>query len=259
MRTRLQEDPGSHREIEKLTKVADKLTPFEEMLYQLSRAPEDADYPDRCAEVAQSMEAIGHENGGGKLASAARFWQAFALAEAGRRDKALVVLPNALTTPVELPYDFMGNLLRIRLLAENDQAAVAMTSALRLRSSYPRWFLDSPATGVQPLVLIVVCRAGQAWLSKYETSSSEATTEIQNKLQAIRRELSHGSRSPELYVLHPAVPALFDGLPPITREISDHEHEAATPEVEAPSDHVESAEEMSESDTQPADDSLREP
>ena len=152
--------------------------------------------------------AVARESQDAEVASAAQLWQAFALEQAGKRDRALEVLPDALAKPEHLPYDLMSRLLRIRLVAESGQYAASVSLLSRAETSLKNWMGNQhqERNNARRLIGLVQHRILQAWILKLRgTTHPEAADNLAPLVEKIERSFAE-VRSPNLYCMASAVP-----------------------------------------------------
>ncbi len=152
--------------------------------------------------------AIARESSDAKLAAAAQLWQAFALDKAGRRGRALEVLPDALAAPKNLPYDFMSRLLRCRLVAEagSQPAAVAMLG--QMEPPLKDWAGNPDHNKARRLVDLLQYRIVQQWQKRLKTATQpEAAAALEPLLKRTEKSFAE-VKTPNLYYMSTAVPLL---------------------------------------------------
>ncbi len=117
----------------------DLLEPFVKLFALIAAEPEDEGAGRKIEEAALAL-AFARESDDPVISSGALLWQSFALKLAGRRERALVALPEALTEVKPGTYDFYCRLLRCRLLAEEGHYAASMALLLQIGGSIEKWY-----------------------------------------------------------------------------------------------------------------------
>lgn len=117
----------------------DLVEPFARLLTVISADRDPAAAGDEIEEAALDL-ALARESDDPVISSGALLWQSFALMLAGRRDRALVALPEALAEVKPETYDFYCRLLRCRLLADEHQYAASMALLLQIGGSIEKWY-----------------------------------------------------------------------------------------------------------------------
>lgn len=243
----------------RLTDAAETLEPFAVLLQALTSrddADEDA-FRSACLTAARSL-LIARESPQTDVAAAALLWQAFAYELGGRRDRALVTLPDALARPEGLPHDFLARLLRCRILADAGQYTAASVLTVYIsRIKCDIWFRTGSATAREAarLTSALQHRIGRAWLEALKTGE----TEVADLLAETLREFREDAAVDGFYLLTPAVPIVITAPEPEEAEPVDVEpagaptttepEEAPAPVIEDDGDEAaDSEDEASESD-----------
>ncbi|MEP0844715.1 MAG: hypothetical protein HRF43_18610 [Phycisphaerae bacterium] len=184
-----------------------------------------------------------------QVASAAILWQAMAWEQAGRRERALATLPEALAKP-DSSFDFLSRLLRCRLLSDAGQHGAALALAVRIAADTRDWFPqeDKPDLAARNrLVGLLQLKIGQGWAAALKLGTRPSDAELLGGvLEAVRKDLSaDGRNSAEVYVLERAVPILVP-RPAVAepgRNPSDTRSAPGEPPTSAPGERDESPEE----------------
>jgi hypothetical protein len=213
------DEEGKERRRE-LRSAASTLEAFAKLFAACSDRREGTDYKQACEDAAVGL-AKPRESEKPQVAAAALLWQAFAWDCAGKSDRALSTLPDALTTPERLPYDFAARLLRCRILIDTGQSAAVIALTMRMQPLCEEWFPQQDKDGVaarQRLVAAVQWKATQAWLKV--TASAPAAARLEKTLASAREPLSGDGDRPAVYHLESAVPILVEtpALPPAHRD-----------------------------------------
>ena len=209
-----------------LAKAADVLKSFADLLAEAATPADTEAGRSAWVEVAVGLSAT-RESGQESVAAAALLWQSFAWEQAGRRDRALESLPDALATPQRLPYDFFCRLLRCRILADGGQHTAALVLSTKILEASRRWFAKPPRPILEArlrLVALLQCRLSRVWMDRFgaaadETGSADA---LRAALARRYRELfGNGQETVEVYCLEAAIPMLPEAratgpLPPTT-------------------------------------------
>lgn len=191
--------------IRRLTTDAGLLKGFAEVMRGLSGELSDQQW----SELARGLSAA-RESETSRIAAAAVVWQAIAWNEAGRRERALAVLPDALTRPTE-PFEFVARLLRCRLLSDAGMHAGAMVLATRIGTSCDEWFGNDNRSQIaarKRLAGVVQWSIGRAWEASLKTATRPSGDEAMKELLAtIRKDhFADTARKPQVYMLEYAVP-----------------------------------------------------
>lgn len=167
-----------------------------------------------CREAAMRMAEL-REHRDAAVAASALLWQAMAWELAGRRDRALTSLPEALEKPQQLPYDFLARLLRCRMLADAGQHAAAAALTIRIRQECDDWFGSRKKDAARRLAALVQCRITQQWVSRISPTSQPASDQLMSMLTALQTEFLAEGAIPDLYQLDKMIPLLISA-PKIT-------------------------------------------
>lgn len=157
---------GLTPEERKLETVASQLNPFVIVMATATGSPnmskQKADRNAAALALARLREVDNPD-----LAACALMWQAFVWNLAGRDGRSTVTLPNATVPPQHLSYDFLCRLIRLQILADNDQFAAALAMAGKVRANCEEWFpKDSPekVRSRERLAALVQCSVGNQWM-----------------------------------------------------------------------------------------------
>jgi hypothetical protein len=203
--------PGKrHSELER---TADTLAAFIDLFAVAGVPAGDAKAKSAFADAALGLS-VARESDDPDLSACALLWQSFAWDCAGRRERSLASLPNALNRPDQASFDFLGRLLRCRLTAEDGRRTAAFALLIRVRGLCNPWF-DQESTEAlaarRRLVAALQYRVGQACLEQSAASGSPAVTaDIKTMLGDLRGLLVDRGRCGEVYVLPRAVPILAE-------------------------------------------------
>ncbi|GMU24751.1 MAG: hypothetical protein AMXMBFR13_48230 [Phycisphaerae bacterium] len=237
---------GERIERRRLVSAADTLEAFA-LLFAAVDANGDAEARhDAWSDAALELSEV-RESANTVLASAANLWQTLAWEFAGRRERALAALPDALARPEHRQYDFMKRLLRCRLLGDDGQFMAAQTLAIRIRAMCAEWFDDrSEVRAREQLVTLLALRNGRLWVDKLRAGSRPSDSELlQPMLDRLAGKLTAGDAEvTPIYHLEQAIPILVQppAIPasgtPATTEPSERPatEPESTIEEPAPSD-----------------------
>lgn len=169
------------------------------------------------------------------VASAATLWQALAWHLAGRSERALATLPDALARPDQAGFDFLSRLLRCRVLAESDQPAGAMALLIRIRAQCDNWFTREKAVGIaarQRLAGVLQLRLAEEWAGRLRTTTQPANADLlTGPLAQVRKELApEGGKLPVVYHLEQAVPVL--AKPPAAKPAASAPASSSAPSLD---------------------------
>jgi hypothetical protein len=196
-----------------LDRVADALEPFGK-LFAAAGLSSDAEKRKAAFANAALDLAVARESEMQDLSACALLWQSFAWQCAGRRERAMVSLPNALTAPEQPSFDFLGRLLRCRLTAEEGQRAAAFALLIRVRGMCDQWFFEESAEAIaarRRLAALLQYRIGQSWLDKLKASGSQGAIEdLQAMLDGLREALADKDGCGPVYIPDQAVPILIE-------------------------------------------------
>ncbi len=191
----------------KLRVIAGTLEGFAKVFAAVAAAPKDGKC-EACAGAAIGLAAA-RESDKPAVASAALLWQSYAWELAGRQERALTSLPEALQRPVQMPWDFFSRLLRLRILADSGQPEVAMTLAIRIQTLCDQWFAGEPAEAIaarKRLVSVVQYRIALAWRERLKNKGS-AKAELEELISRIRKDLADADGA-AVFTLAPPIPHL---------------------------------------------------
>jgi len=153
------------------------------------------------------------------LASCALLWQSFAWEQAGRRERALVSLPDALTKPEHPPYDFMSRLLRCRLVADAGQRPAAAALLIRMGAISKEWFPRTAPDELESrrrLIILLQYQVCLAWRQELLKTGPSVPGPLDELLAEARETLSAADR-PAAYRLDAVIPILVEP-PAVTRK-----------------------------------------
>lgn len=191
-----------------LRQSATALEAFAKMLLAISTESDDS--KQACEDAAVNL-ATARESENELVAAAALLWQAYAWDRAGKTERALTTLPDALTPPQRLPFDFMSRLLRCRMLAETKEWAAAVSLLMRMRTLTEEWFGQEDNAGRRSrrrLIGLLQHEITQEWLAQLKTK--DAAERIRKTLSKISEELSSEDGRMAVYHLETAVPVLVE-------------------------------------------------
>lgn len=152
--------------------------------------------------------AVARESQDSEVAAAAQLWQAFALVQAGKRDRALEVLPDALAKPEHLPYDLMSRLLRMRLAADAGEYAAAVSLLSRMEANLKNWMgnQNQERNNARRLVELLQHRVLEAWMERLRTTTHpEAAADLAAIAARIERSFTE-VKAPNIYYMATTVP-----------------------------------------------------
>lgn len=204
-------DEADKERRQELRVAADVLAGFTSIFELPSRSGEGEEFRKACSEAALEL-ASARESDDPAIAAAALLWQSFAWELAGRRDRALATLPDAMARPREGSYDFLARLLRCRLVAANGEHAAAIGLLIRVRALCEKWFASEGAESIsarQRLTMLEQLRVTSAWLDKLRGSRPG----VVEPLEKMRDELAGrlGEQNPRpVYLLPMAVPQIVE-------------------------------------------------
>jgi hypothetical protein len=213
------EDNDRRRELQT---TASTLEAFAKLLAACSGKTDSPEYRQACADAAVGL-ASARESDKLQIAAAAVMWQSFAWSAAGDDKRALTTLPEALSKPERLPYDFVSRLLRCRILAQANEPAAAIALLLHIEPACEDWFpqLDKSAVDARRrLAAALQWKITQDWLTQLKTRSPEAARSVQTTLTAAQDVLAGKGRTNLAYHLETAIPVLIEA-PAITPAASD--------------------------------------
>jgi len=194
-----------------LLEAADTLESFSKVFKAVSSSDGKAEYKSACSAAALKLSVV-READDGALSSCALLWQSFALERAGRRERALLSLPQALKQPEHWPYDFMCRLLRCRILADADEYAAAMVMTMQIQALCDRWLKGrtEETEPYQRLAGLLQCRIGLLWKDRLGPSEAAGLEAI---LVLVQDKLFGPDDYVEVFHLEHAVPIIVE--PPV--------------------------------------------
>lgn len=145
------------------------------------------------------------------VAAAALLWQAFSFNLAGRRERALEALPDALAAAEHLPYSLMSRLLRCRMIAEDGRQAAATVLLGEMQEQLKTWMTNQnqERNNARRLVGALQYRILTDWMKKLETATQPASADrakmLEPLLESIRRGFSE-VKEPGVYYMETAIP-----------------------------------------------------
>jgi len=198
-----------------LEAAADILEPFAQLFAALALAEDPDKFRSACSEAALRLAAA-READDDAVAACALLWQSFGWALAGRGERALISLPDALTRPEHLPYDFMSRLLRCRVLMDAGHYAAAIALTIKTQAACKRWFPltrepDNSVDSYRRLAALLQCGIGQRWMEQLRASGSAAAARrLEVMLAGVQQALFAGDQPSKVYHLEPAVPIMVE-------------------------------------------------
>lgn len=162
--------------------------------------------------------AAARESADETLATAAGCWQALAWFHAGRPQRALKVLPAAISTPQDDHFGFVARLLRCRFLLHEKQFTPAISFLTMMLERSEKWFPNEQSVELaqrQRLVSVMQSHVWSAWVADLrehdQDQAAEAVAEAQSKWKDILAQ-----KTGKVYALPEALPGIVtpvDGLP----------------------------------------------
>jgi hypothetical protein len=165
---------------------------------------------DPCGEAALGL-AVARESENADIAAAALLWQSLGWELAGRRERALTSLPNALAAPDQLPYDFLSRLLRCRLLAEDGKKSAAIALAIRIQALCDKWFVRQEGPGLEEkrrLVAVLQYQFIREWIGQLDAGDKNIATKLEARLSDVRKHLVDEDSPLTVYYLETSIPIL---------------------------------------------------
>lgn len=211
-------DKESWRHRRQLMSAARTLRAYAALPAALRLRDNDEAFAEACHDSALGL-AVARESADEQLAAAAKLWQSFALELAGRRERVLRTLDDVLKTPAVLPYDFMGRLLRCRIVVAEGNYAAGLALYLRMYELSGAWFRlheeEKQVDSAHRLILSAAMNAGRQWsLHTSDSALAEDIEELNGKLQRLMNEPSNAIA---MYRMEFALPIIVE---PITMDRS---------------------------------------
>lgn len=204
-----EEDKDRRRE---LRTAASNLESFARLLGACSNSPDSSGYRQACEDAAVGM-ATARESDKLQVAAAAVMWQSLAWTSIGRQERALATLPEALSRPERLPYDFLSRLLRCRVLAESNEPAAAIALLMHVQAICEDWFPQQDKTAVNArrrLAAALQWKITQVWLKQLTKSSPDVPSKVEATLSSAQETLVSKGRTSLAYHLETAIPILVE-------------------------------------------------
>ncbi len=189
--------------------AAETLETFAKAFSAITTDPADKHYEDTLSDAALELAAA-RESEDEDVAAAALLWQSYAWVLAGRRDQAILALPDVLKQPERMPFDLFARLLRCRLLAEAGQHAAPVTLCLRMQHQCESWFPGRALREVGEIQrLIVFVRIGivRSWIEGLGPDSA-AGQRLSLDVKSARESWFEPPDARAVYSLTPAIPIL---------------------------------------------------
>lgn len=224
--------------VSELKLAAESLEPFIKLFAAADGEETDAERRSAFSEAALGF-AMARESENPDLSACALLWQSFAWECAGRRERAMLSLPGALTQPAQPSFDFLSRLLRCRLVAEDKRHAAAFALALRVRASCDQWFPEEPPDQLAArgrLVAVVQYEIGRSWLKQLAKPDTKAAADdVKEMLAGLRNVLYDQGDPGSIYVPETIIPILVE-LPtlPASQAASYPAGSSATQETTMP-------------------------
>lgn len=216
--------------IAELKLAADSLEPFIKLLAVAGEQGDAEKRKSGFSEAALGL-AMARESDDPDLSACALLWQSFAWECAGRRERALLSLPHALTRPEQPSFGFLSRLLRCRLVAEDERYAASFALALRVRAACNQWFPKETSEQLASrgrLAAVVQYEIGRSWLKQLTKSGSKAAADDVEALLAGLRDALYEQDAPgPVYVPESIVPILVES--PVTSAPAAVSRPAGTP------------------------------
>ncbi|UCD28105.1 MAG: hypothetical protein JSV03_13570 [Planctomycetota bacterium] len=189
-----------------LADTIENLDLFAKLFMALGSPGEGYEYRSACSRAALDLSVI-READDKALASCALLWQSFALELGGRRERALISLPEALKRPEQWPYDFMCRLLRCRILADAGRYAAATAMTIRMQGLCRKWLesKNEDAESCRRLVSLLQYRIGRLWMKQLNPSDA---AHMEDLLVRLLNELLEGDGQKSIYRLEYTVPII---------------------------------------------------
>lgn len=188
-----------------LLRSADTLEAFVEIFQQARLGNESQADRETWRKAGRGL-ALAREADDKAVAAAALLWQAFAFEQAGRRDRALEALPDALARPEHLPYSFMSRLVRCRMMARAGQVPAAVVLLSRIDAQLRTWMTNrnQDRNKARRLVGLVQYHIIQQWNGQMEDAASGAP--LAELLAGVEKSFAE-VKTPEVYHMATALPA----------------------------------------------------
>jgi len=170
-----------------------------------------------CEQAAVAL-ASARESEDPAIAASALLWQSFGWYLAGRPERALTSLPDALQKPQQLEYDFMSRLLRCRILSEANQQAGAIALTIRMRAVCSRWSRGEKEEVVDSkrrLIAWLQCRIGKGWLEQLRTKDGPSAARLEGVLAGVQKNVFAADPPLPVYHLESAIPIIVE--PPVLK------------------------------------------
>lgn len=205
----------------RLSADVNTLKGFAEVFAAAGASTEADDRREVWAEAASALSEA-RESDNPQVGSAAILWQAMAWMQAGRAERAMKVLPEALLKP-DTRYDFLSRVLRCRMLLLQGQPSAALALTTQMRARVDDWFpreRTSRQRARARLIGVVQLQVGQEWRKTLAAGTRPADAEILDEILAkVRKDLfPQEDTDAEVYVLEEAVPILVK--PPAVKPLS---------------------------------------
>jgi hypothetical protein len=190
-----------------LLQSADTLASFGEIFERAELGTESKADREEWRKAGRAL-AVSREAEDKSVAAAALLWQTFAFEQAGRRDRALEALPDALAKPEHLPWSLMSRLLRCRMMAEAGQAPAAVVLLSRMEAQLNSWVpnQNQDRNKARRLVGLVQYQIVTRWIEQSNATTQPASAE---HLTTLLRDVERGFaevKNPEVYYMATAVP-----------------------------------------------------
>jgi hypothetical protein len=203
-------DESTKKQRRELMTAAETLESFAEILQRAELGNKAEPDQENWRKAGRGL-AIARESGSDEVAAAALLWQAFAFEQAGKRDRALDALPDALAKVEHLPYELMNRLLRCRLMAEAGQVPAAVSLLSRMDAQLKSWMSNQnqERNKGRRLIGLVQHRIVTNWMENLKASTKPAGAETGDALRPILNEIeTHFSevKEPQVYCMSTAIP-----------------------------------------------------
>ncbi len=199
---------------EDLLRITDELAPFAALMTTFGIDEGEDGSKEAWAVAARGLATV-REAPDAALAASARLWQAYAWVQAGRLDRAKVVLPAATVPPETQPYDFVSRLLRCRILAEEGHGIAASALLTQVQAACPNWFREHDLQTIQRyqgLALYLQCHTQATLHARWARDSQhpEAIIRIEHLQEETETRLAAAVSAlptpPDHARFHPTVP-----------------------------------------------------
>ncbi|MGQ9649592.1 MAG: hypothetical protein ACUVXJ_05750 [Phycisphaerae bacterium] len=208
-----QAKPLDATRISELKLAAESLEPFIKLFAAAGGEETDAKRKAAFSEAALGL-AMARESENPDLSACTLLWQSFAWECAGRRERAMLSLPSALTQPEQSSFDFLSRLLRCRLVAEDQRHAAAFALAMRVRASCNHWFPKEPSDQLAArgrLAAVVQYQIGRSWLNQLAKPETKAAADdVKEMLAGLRDALYEHNAPGPIYVPESIIPILVE-------------------------------------------------